>query len=93
MTAGPGRPRLFCKAGCRQADYLARQRSAELGISEHELVVTRTALDELRDKLYVLECAVEDARRDVDSGGDARESLEWVIEAAVPLFGSGADFT
>src|SRR3546814_5864400 len=46
ITPGPGRPKLFCKAACRQADYLARQRSAEAGISEAELIVTREALEE-----------------------------------------------
>ena len=59
VLAGPGRPRLFCKAGCRQADYVARQRSAEVGLSDQELIVTRQALDDLRDKLYVLEAAIQ----------------------------------
>ncbi len=56
-------------------------------MAESELVITRRELEELRDKLFVLECAIEDARRDLGDGGEARESLEWVIEAAMPLLG------
>lgn len=87
---GPGRPKLFCKAGCRQADYIARQRSAELGISETELIVTRDALHDLRDRLYVLEAAVEDVERDLgaaDSPEDLRDALDWLLAAARPLRG------
>ena len=52
---GPGRPREFCGGSCRQQDYLRRQRAADAGLAEHELVVTRTELDELHDRLYELE--------------------------------------
>lgn len=90
VAGGPGRPREFCKAGCRQADYVARQRNAELGISETELVVTRAALDELRDRLYVLEAAVEDVDRDLEAAEgeqDVRDALSWLLAAARPLCG------
>jgi hypothetical protein len=85
---GPGRPKQFCRPSCRQADYIARQRSAEAGLSETELIITRTALDELRDKLYVLEAAVEDVERDLaDGDGEqvVRDSLQWLLAAARPL--------
>ncbi|MGQ0432699.1 MAG: hypothetical protein ACT452_09885 [Microthrixaceae bacterium] len=88
VTGGPGRPRHFCKAGCRQADYIARQRGAEVGVSESELIVTRAALDELRDRPYVLETAVEDVERDLaDATGeqDLRDALTWLLAAARPL--------
>lgn len=88
--AGPGRPKQFCKQSCRQADYIARQRNAELGISEAELVVTRAALDDLRDRLYVLEAAVEDVDRDLAASGtkqDVRDALDWLLAAARPLCG------
>lgn len=87
---GPGRPRLFCKAGCRQADYVARRRSAELGINETELVIARTALDELRDRLYVLEAALQDVEGDLDGAAgeqDLRDALDWLVAAAQPLCG------
>ncbi len=62
---------------------------AELGVGEHELVVTRAALDRLRDDLYVLACAIEDVDRDLadaSSSPDAlREALDWLLDAARPL--------
>lgn len=95
VRTGPGRPRAFCKASCRQADYIARRRQVELGISESELVVTRQALDELRDRLYVLEAAVEDVDRDLaeaTTDQDLRDAVTWLLAAARPLCGQ-ADFT
>ena len=86
--AGPGRPREFCGGSCRQQDYLRRQRAAEAGLAEHELVLTRTALDELLDKLYVLEAAVDDVTADLaDSPGlrEYREAVAWLLDAARPL--------
>jgi hypothetical protein len=86
-----GRPRRFCKHSCRQRDFEARRRLAELGIGEHELIVTRTALDGLRDELYALACAVEDVERDLADAGPRPpadvldEALRWLLEAARPL--------
>jgi uncharacterized membrane protein affecting hemolysin expression len=88
VLPGPGRPKEFCRASCRQADYIARQRSADVGLSEAELIVTRAALDELRDKLYVLEAALEDVDRDLaedDSEQAVRDGLAWLLAAARPL--------
>ncbi len=85
---GPGRPREFCRRSCRQRDYEARQRAAEVGLSEDELVMTRQAIDELRDRLYVLEAAIEDVERDLaGSPGEAeyRDAVEWLLAAARPL--------
>jgi hypothetical protein len=85
---GPGRPREFCGGSCRQQDYLRRQRAADAGLAEHELVVTRTELDELHDRLYVLEAAVEDVERDLADGPSARDyedAVAWLLDAARPL--------
>jgi hypothetical protein len=82
---GPGRPREFCKPSCRQADYVARLRRTEVGLSEHELIVTREALEDLRDKIYVLEAAIEDVDRDLASDGDPGEALSWLLDAARPV--------
>jgi hypothetical protein len=88
VPAGPGRPAEYCRTSHRQRDYEARRRSAELGLSETELVVTRRALDELRDQVYILECAIEDVVRDLaadDSPEVGRRSVDWLLEAARPL--------
>ena len=87
--SGPGRRRQFCKPSCRQMDYDARRRSAELGLNESELVMARSELETLRDALYVLEAAVEDVDRDLASAEDdpaeVRRSLQWLLDAARPL--------
>jgi hypothetical protein len=83
---GPGRKREFCKQSCRQADYIARQRAAEAGLSDHELIITRDALNALRDQLYVLESAIEDIDRDLADGDeDTDRMLQWLLEAARPV--------
>lgn len=69
-------------------DYVARLRAQEVGLSESELIVTRQALEELHDALYVLEAAVEDVERDLHSARtakDYREALDWLLQAAKPL--------
>ena len=89
--AGKGRPREFCSQRCRQWDWVARQRAAELALGEGELVVARATLDELHDDLYVLACAVDDAERDLaaagskPTAGELRDILDWLLEAARPL--------
>jgi hypothetical protein len=91
--AGPGRPRRYCRQACRQAAYVAGQRRIELGLSEEELVIARRALDELHDKLYALEAAVQDVDRDLavaETEQDLRDALRWLLDAARPLAsGSG----
>jgi hypothetical protein len=97
VTIGPGRPREFCRRSCRQRDYEARQRAREVGLSEHELVLTRQAMDELRDRLYVLECAVEDVERDLTGAptrAEYQEAVDWLLGAARPVVESlGRDRT
>jgi hypothetical protein len=91
VTVGPGRPREFCRRSCRQRDYEARQRASEVGLSEHELVLTRQAMDDLRDRLYVLECAVEDVERDLrgsSTKADLQEAVDWLLDAARPVIDS-----
>lgn len=84
-----GRPRRYCRDSCRQMDYQARRRAKELGLSESELVMARSELEQLRDALYVLEAAVEDVDRDLVTGGDdpveIKRALDWLLDAARPL--------
>ncbi len=63
-------------------------RAAELGLSEHDLVVTRQELSRLDDLIYVLACAVEDVDRDLSvehDTEDVQRALRWLMEAARPL--------
>jgi hypothetical protein len=88
MRAGRGRPRRFCRHSCRQRAHEARRRAAEVGLSEHELIVARAELDALYDRLYVLECAIEDVERDLTPSAtkrDYQDAVEWLLEAAKPV--------
>ncbi len=90
VQPGPGRPKEFCRRSCRQRDYEARCRAAEVGLSDDELVMTRADLDALRDRLYVLEAAIEDVDRDLADSpteSDYREAIAWLLAAARPLAG------
>jgi hypothetical protein len=70
---------------------VARQRARELELSEGELVLAKSALDELHDDLYVLACAVDDAEADLAAAGatppakELRRILDWLLECARPL--------
>jgi hypothetical protein len=47
--------------------------------------MTRAELEGLRDRLYVLACAVEDVERDVDDATpepEVREAMAWLLDAA-----------
>lgn len=86
---GPGRRKEFCSQKCRQWDWVSRQRASELELSENELVMTREELDALKDQIYVLHCALTDARHDLGKPRHTKESikeiLDWVMEAAEPV--------
>ncbi len=67
---------------------MARSRAKDVGLAEHELIVAREQLDELYDRLYVLECAIEDVERDLTvsaTRAELREAVGWLLEAARPL--------
>ena len=86
--AATGRPRRYCRPTCRQRDFEARQRAAEVGLTESELVLTRHELDALHDQLYVLEAAIEDVERDLagsPSKQDYADAVRWLLQAARPL--------
>lgn len=88
---GPGRPRQFCSQRCRQWDWVARQRAADLELTENELVVARDELDALHDDLYVLACAVTDAEQDLHAAGSRPSVRELqliireLLDASRPL--------
>ena len=51
-------------------------------------MLTRSLVDDLRDRIYVLACAVEDVERDLagrPSAADYREALDWLLDAARPV--------
>jgi hypothetical protein len=75
---------------CRQRNFEARQRAADAGLTEAELVVARRALEALSDQLYVLEAAIEDVDRDLAGAPtkqDLVDAVAWLLQAARPLAG------
>jgi hypothetical protein len=69
--------------------YQSRRRARELRLGEDELILARRELDELRDGLYVLQCAVDDVERDLAAGSPTKQeladALAWLLDAARPL--------
>jgi uncharacterized protein (DUF1800 family) len=81
---------VYCRQGCRQQDYEARQRSVELHLGDNELVVAREQMDALRDAAHVLAYAVDDTERDLAGAkeptkAELREMLSWLLDAARPV--------
>jgi hypothetical protein len=68
---------------------VSRQRAQDLQLSENELVMTRDELDSLKDQIYVLHCALIDARKDLEHPRHTKESLrdilDWLMDAAEPV--------
>lgn len=86
--SGAGRPREFCRRSCRQRDYESRRRAAEVGLGEEELILARSSLHDLRDRIYVLEAAIEDVDGDLADSPDLaeyRDAVSWLLEAARPI--------
>jgi len=79
---------VFCKRSCRQRDFEARQRARAHGLDESEIILTRAELDDVRDKLFVLRCAVEDVARDLAGSPtkqDYADAITWLLDACRPL--------
>lgn len=70
-------------------DYDARRRARDVGLSDSELIMARSELEQLRDALYVVEAAVEDVDRDLEANPDdpeeVRRALDWLLQAVRPL--------
>ncbi len=83
-----GRPRRYCRAGCRQQAHLARKLAAAHGLGDGDVIVNRQRLEELQGALYCLETAVEDVDRDLagqSTAQEVRDALGWLLENARPL--------
>jgi len=66
---------------------MARKLAAAHGLGDDDLIVSRTQLEELQSRLYVLQMALEDVDRDLavsSEPDDVREALDWLVENARP---------
>src|SRR3954453_8203970 len=82
LSAGPGRPRRYCRQGCRQQAHMARKLAGLHGLGDDDLIVSRCQVEELQSRLYCLQAALEDIDRDLaasDGPDDQREALAWAL--------------
>src|SRR3954466_14091191 len=85
--AGPGRPRRYCRQGCRQQAHLARKFAAAHGLGDDDVVIDRTKLQELQGALYCLQAAIEDVDADLADSptpADVQSALSWLLDNARP---------
>ena len=85
-----GRPRRYCRDSHRQRAYEARRLGWRMDLTSAEATVSAAALNELGDRLTVLEAALEDVEQDlkVSPNADAyRAAFEHLYEAAAGLRG------
>jgi DNA-directed RNA polymerase specialized sigma24 family protein len=80
VAGGPGRPARYCRRSHRQRHYEARREADRLGIEG--VLISGSDWLSLRDALYRLETAFEDADHDLADGGDPRTVLDEVRRAA-----------
>src|SRR5690606_8445084 len=83
-----GRPRRYCRQGCRQQAHMARKLAATHGLSDDDVIVDRLRLEEVQGALYCLQAAIEDVDRDLageHDGTDVADALRWLLDNARPL--------
>lgn len=88
LATGPGRPKRYCRQGCRQAAHLARKLAAAHGLGDDDVIVSREVLEDLQGRLYCLQAALEDVDRDLAASSepdDVAEALRWLLENARPV--------
>jgi len=88
LATGPGRPRQFCRPGCRQQAHIARKLAAAHGLGCDDVIINRDALEELQGALYCLQAAIQDVDQDLqhaDGPDDVQAALHWLLDNARPL--------
>lgn len=90
--AATGRPRRYCRQGCRQQAHIARKLAHSHGLGDDDVIVGREQLEELQGLLYCLQAAIEDVDADLDGTGrsgptpaEVRTALDWLLDNARPL--------
>ena len=67
---------------------MARKLAAAHGLGADDVIVERSALEDLQSALYCLQAAIEDVDRDLRAGRtkrDVEDALRWLLENARPL--------
>lgn len=82
---GAGRPRRYCKQGCRQQAHIARKLAGAAGLAPDQVVVGRQEYEQLMERVTSLRAAVADLERvapAADDVDDLRRSLDWLLSYA-----------
>ncbi len=83
-----GRPRTYCQQACRQRAYEQRNLAQRTGLPDDAVVVSRTELEHLQDRLFQIRCALEDAAAalaDRAPESELRTVLRNTVDAAGEL--------
>jgi len=83
-----GRKPKYCRRSCRQRAYEARQRGAQLGVADDELVITRNELDDVNDRLFDVANVVRDAQVQLADGMEASKVLDHLLRAIDSVVGT-----
>jgi hypothetical protein len=87
-AARTGRPRRYCRPGCRQQAHIARKYAAAHGLADDDVIIDRLQLEELQGALYCLQAAIEDVDGDLEgkpAASEVRSALGWLLDNARPL--------
>lgn len=87
-SGGPGRPRRYCRRSHRQRAFEARRLGSARGLAQGEAVIATKTLASLRDRLYVLETALEDGAGDLcgsPTPDEMRAAYDMLASAAVQV--------
>jgi hypothetical protein len=91
LSGSQGRKARYCRRSHRQRAFEARCLAARMGLGSGEAVVDADALCRLRDRLYVLESALDDVEGDLKGRPgpeDYKRAFQHLYAAAAPLRGS-----
>jgi len=88
VSGGLGRRARYCRRSHRQRAFEARCLAARMGLDSGEALVDAEALCRLRDRLYVLETALDDVEGDLRGKATAEEykrAFQHLYAAAAQL--------
>lgn len=89
--ARTGRPARYCRRSHRQRAYEARRRADRADLPNGQVIVAQRDLDQLHDRLYALEAALDDIAADLAGArptvGAYREALDHLADPARELAG------
>ena len=90
-SGGTGRKARYCRRSHRQRAFEARCLAVRMGLDSGEALVDAEALCRLRDRLYILESALDDVEGDLKGRPGPEEykrAFQHLYAAAAPLRGT-----